>query len=208
MFSLLSLPLLSLVKKLRTAQRALIACFAIVTIAPLAGCSTTDEVAELKYRSHICFEATYSEMQAQVFSPVQAIKMQNTNAEFHVLAAPALTDWGFLSTLAVDVGYAEGMPPVPSLIVYLPPAAAQKFYNECIARKNYGCTRAFLFVNNIAVGILRISPDDIKKGALIFTSDLKSEGTEDLRRKTVALQKDINKSILVLRKKTAEDKKK
>jgi hypothetical protein len=210
---------------------SLFAVFAFAA-ALFSGCAS-DGIADLEFRAYVCFEATPNEIDGsglavptphagahapaelpagdtsgrRFFGPnvVPLTLPNNPNKTYYYLREAALNDVQFLDVRAVDVKFFAEMPAQPMLSVTLNESATQRFYANSMSRRNEGSRRAFLFVNNQAVGTL-VLRENIRNGVLLFSVDFAAATSAILRGKALNLQKELQKTVLVLRKATEEKK--
>jgi hypothetical protein len=174
-----------LVRRFLPILAAGVACF-------LVGCNSADP--DPRFRSFIFYETNVASADA----PTISLKMPITPKEpFTVIANPQIADMYFSEVQAVEVG-----PPAarfPCLAVRLNERATRKLAGDSMALIG---KHIFLIVNDVPVGIHRVTAQ-ITDGDIFFNMQLGGNPT-DLPSKIIALSKDLNESIVILRKKMEE----
>jgi hypothetical protein len=158
----------------------------------LAGCNSDDP--DPRFRSFIFYETNV----ASAGAPTIALKMPVTPKEpFSVIAGPQIADMYFSEVLPVEVGPPDAR--FPCLAVRLNEVATGKLATDSMALIG---KHIFLIVNGAPVGMHRVSAP-ITTGDIFFNMQL--DGTPaELPSKIIALSKDLNESIIILRKKMEE----
>jgi hypothetical protein len=180
---------LSLAAVLRPLLRRFLPVLAAGAACFLAGCNSADP--DPRFRAYIFYETNI----ASAGAPTIALKMPLTPKEpFTVIANPQIADMFFTEVLPVEVG-----PPgarFPCLAVRLNERATRKLAGDSMALVG---KHIFLVVNGDPVGMHRVT-GQINSGDIFFHMQL-GDNPADLPSKIIALSKDLNESIVILRKK-------
>lgn len=158
----------------------------------LGGCASDEQP---DYQPLIFYEAlpsTPSSMKADITLPVSGLK-------YSIIKLPQIPDQNFLATYIYEVGPPEARTPV--LLVRLDAAAAKKLYHHTLVAKG---TRLFLAVNGRFVGVHYIQ-DAIPNGDVFFYVELSNKDPNEFVEKLQKLKRDLNASILIIRKNRAKN---
>jgi hypothetical protein len=180
---------LSLAALLRPLVRRFLPALAAGAACFLAGCNSADP--DPRFRSFIFYETNVASADA----PTIALKMPLTPKEpFTVIANPQIADMFFTEVLPREAG-PPGMRS-PYLVVRLNEVATRKLAGDSMALVG---KHIFLVVNGDPVGMHRVT-GQITSGDIFFHMQLGGTPAE-LPSKIIALSKDLNESIIILRKK-------
>jgi len=180
---------------------------ALALALPLAGCFSPDyaeEVKSLKFRSALHYELTPSMVASAAVrdEAVEAV-FPVTKRRFRLNGIPQIDDNSFAMVEPAWVGPREA--PVPGLVVRLKERAARAFNYTSLSLMKEGAPHVFLRVNDQLVGIHTIVGEN-PRGVLFFHMELPAKNAEELHEKIADLCRDMNASILVLRKAAGEGK--
>ncbi|MDR1498441.1 MAG: hypothetical protein LBS59_08580 [Puniceicoccales bacterium] len=181
--------LVSATPRQRISLRGFLSTLAAGAVCLLVGCSTKEP--EPRYRSYIFYENNVASAGALTIP----LKMPITPKEpFYVISEPQIADLFFTDTVACEVGPPNAR--FPSLLVRLNARATSKLAGDSLALMG---KHIFLVVNGKPVGMHRVT-NEIRNGEIFFHMQL-SDDPAKLTRAIYELDKDLNESILIIRKK-------
>jgi hypothetical protein len=166
-----------------------------------AGCTPSEEeqLKALKFRSALYFELAPSMVTSfAVSAQARDIYFPITKRRFRANGYAQIADDSFLSAEPAKVGPRDA--PVPGIVIRLNERAARAFNIAAMSLLRDGTPHVFLRVNNDIVGVHTVRAENFSGDLFFHMEGLEAADANELAAKVRALCRDLNTSIVVLRK--------